>query len=143
MFRTFTAATLLATALAAPGLAETVEVQMLNRGEAGTMVFEPAFVHISPGDSVKFVAADRGHNSETIDDMIPEGAEPFAGKINEEIEVTLATEGLYALQCKPHFAMGMVMIIAVGDVAEVPEGYLDGRLPPKARERFEEQLEGL
>tara|TARA_R110002033_G_scaffold156060_1_gene192318 strand:+ start:446 stop:586 length:141 start_codon:yes stop_codon:yes gene_type:complete len=39
--------------------------------------------------AVKVIAVNKGHNAETIDDMIPEGAEAFAGKINEAIEVTL------------------------------------------------------
>lgn len=129
--------------LALPALADTVEVQMLNKGEAGTMVFEPGFVQIAPGDTVKFVATDKSHNAESVKDMIPEGAEPFKGKINQEIEVTLTAEGVYAVKCAPHFAMGMVMIIAVGDAAPAPEGFLEGRLPPKAKERFTEQLKNL
>ncbi len=123
--------------------AETYEVQMLNKGEAGTMVFEPDFLTIAPGDTVKFIATDRGHNAEIIADMIPEVAEPFKGKINDEIEVTLDTEGLYAVKCLPHFAMGMVMIISVGEDVALPDGYLEGRLPPKAKERLTVQLEGL
>lgn len=135
---------LAATALMAGGaLAETYEVKMLNRSDVGTMVFEPGFLRIAPGDTVKFIATDRGHNAEIIADMIPEGAEAFKGKINEEIEVTLETEGLYAVKCLPHFAMGMVMTIAVGaDVAQ-PEGYLERRLPPRAKERLVTQLEDL
>ncbi len=137
---TLIAATLM---LSGAAWAETVEVQMLNKGETGTMVFEPSFVQIAPGDTVKFIASDKGHNAEAIKEMIPEGAEPFKGKINEEIEVTLDAEGLYAVKCAPHFAMGMVMNIAVGDSVEMPEGYLEGRLPKKAKERFEDQLENL
>ena len=75
--------------------------------------------------------------------QIPDGAEGFAGKINEEIEVTLETEGLYAVMCKPHYAMGMVMTIAVGDVETAPDGFLEGRVPKKAKERLEEQLSNL
>ena len=41
-----------------------VEVKLLNKGAAGVMVFEPAFVQIQPGDSVKFVSTDKGHNAE-------------------------------------------------------------------------------
>ncbi len=123
--------------------AETVEVQMLNKGEAGTMVFEPGFVQIAPGDTVKFIAADKGHNAESVVEMIPEGADPFKGKINEEIEVTFDVEGLYGVKCTPHFAMGMVMTIAVGEDAEVPDDYLEGRLPKNAKERFVDQLENL
>ena len=70
--------------------------------------------------------------------MIPEGAEGFKGKINEEIEVTLESEGVYGVICKPHYAMGMVMTVAVGDV-EAPEDFLEGRVPRRRpRQRFEE-----
>lgn len=130
----------LAALMGGTAFAETIEVQMLNKGSDGDrMVFEPAFVQAEPGDTVKFIAADRGHNAETVDGMIPEGAEGFSGKINEEVEVTLDTEGYYAVICKPHFAMGMVMTIAVGDT-EVPADFLAGRIPRKAKERFEAQL---
>lgn len=137
-------AILLATSmLSGAASAETIEVLMLNKGEAGTMVFEPAFVRAAPGDTVKFLATDKGHNAEIVPDMIPEGADQFKGKINEEIEVTLDVEGLYAVKCLPHFAMGMVMIIAVGENVTQPDDYLEGRLPKKAKERFSEQLENL
>ena len=78
----------------------------------------------------------------SIKTCCPRGADAFKGKINEEIEVTLDVEGVYGVICKPHFAMGMVMTIAVGD-AEAPENFLEGRVPRKAKERFEAQLENL
>lgn len=142
---TKTTATLAAAAMMLSGAAwaETFEVTMLNKGEAGTMVFEPAFIQIAPGDTVKFVATDKGHNAQSIDGMMPEGAEEFKGKINQEIEVTLDKEGLYGVQCLPHFAMGMVMTIAVGENVEMPDDFLAGRLPKKAKERFEEQVGNL
>lgn len=130
-------------ALGSAASAETFEVQMLNRGEAGTMVYEPAFLRIAPGDTVKFLASDKGHNAESIDAMMPEGAEAFKGKINEEIEVTLDTEGVYGVRCKPHYAMGMVMLIAVGDADAVPDSYFEGRIPPNAKKRFEAQQESF
>ncbi|SNR73049.1 pseudoazurin [Puniceibacterium sediminis] len=140
MFTKTSAALAAVLMLSGAAWADTVEVQMLNKGAAGTMVFEPAFVHIAPGDTVKFVASSKGHNAETVDGMIPAGAAPFKGKVNEEIEVTLDVDGLYAVKCLPHFAMGMVMTIAVGDAVTMPDGYLEGRLPKKAKERFQEQL---
>ena len=129
--------------MAGGALAETFEVEMLNRGEAGNMVFEPAALTIAPGDTVRFVATDRGHNAQTIEGMIPEGAEPFEGAINEEIEITFTEEGFYGVECKPHFAMGMVMTIRVGAESEMPEDFLEGRLPPRVKERFEAQLADL
>lgn len=107
----------LAAALALLGgaaLAETHTVEMLNRGEAGPMVFEPAFIQAQPGDTITFVPTDRAHNSATIEGLLPEGAEPWEGEINEEVSVTVTAEGLYAYQCDPHAPMGMVGLIQVG-----------------------------
>ena len=143
MFRQLTSAVAICVALTGAAWAETVEVKMLNKGEAGNMVFEPDLVRLAPGDSVHFVAADKGHNAETSEGMLPEGAVPFVGKINEELTVTFDVPGLYGVHCKPHYAMGMVLVIAVGDVAEVPEDFLEGRIPKKAKERFEAALGGL
>lgn len=143
MFRQLTTAALISLAMAGMTWAETVDVKMLNKGEAGTMVFEPALVKLAPGDSIRFIPTDKSHNVETIDGMLPEGATPFVGKLNEELTVTFDQPGLYGLRCKPHFAMGMVMVISVGDDATVPEGFLEGRIPKKAKERLEAALAGL
>ena len=50
MFRQFTSAVAISLALAGSAWAETVEVKMLNKGEAGTMVFEPALVRLAPSN---------------------------------------------------------------------------------------------
>ena len=143
MIRKLATSLALAALMGSAAFAETHEVQMLNKGGDGErMVFEPAFVQAAAGDTIRFLASDRGHNAEINKGMLPDGAEAFAGKINEEIEVTLDVEGVYGVICKPHFAMGMVMTIAVGDV-DAPEGYLEGRVPRKAKERFEAQLNNL
>ncbi len=143
MIRTLTTSLALAALMGTAAFAETFEVQMLNKGSDGDrMVFEPAFVQAAPGDTIKFIAADRSHNAEINAGMLPEGAEAFSGKINEEFEVTLDVEGVYGVICKPHYAMGMVMTIAVGDV-DAPEDFLAGRVPPKAKQRFEAQLDNL
>lgn len=101
-------------ALAPAGAAE-IEIRMLNRGADGVMVFEPALVKMSPGDSVKFIAADRGHNAEAIPGMVPDGAAAFAGKMDEEVAITFDKPGIYGVRCKPHYGMGMVAMIVVGE----------------------------
>jgi plastocyanin len=58
-----------------PALADEVSVKMLNSGPGGMMVFDPAFVRLKPGDRIKFVPADKGHNVETIKGMAPDGAD--------------------------------------------------------------------
>ncbi len=143
MIRSFTTGLAFAALLGSAAFADTIEVQMLNVGsDRERMVFEPSFVQAQPGDTIKFIAVDRGHNAETVAGMIPDGAEGFAGKINEEVEVTLDVEGVYGVMCKPHYGMGMVMVIAVGD-AEAPDDFLEGRMSRRTKERFEEQLSNL
>lgn len=111
-----TAATLSLLALAATAEAATThEVRMLNQGTAGNMVFEPSMLVVAPGDTVRFIPSDKSHNAEVIKGMLPEGVEPFAGKMNEEIMVTFDQPGLYGFKCKPHYAMGMVGVIVVGE----------------------------
>jgi hypothetical protein len=74
--------------------AEEHEVRMLNRGEAGIMVFEPAYLKIAPGDTVHFRAADRGHNAAAIDGMVPPGGESWSGQLNQDVSVTFTAEGV-------------------------------------------------
>lgn len=112
-------ATLLALLLApATASAREHQVKMLNKGADGTpMVFEPAYLAIKPGDTVKFIATDKGHNAETINGMVPAGAPHFKGKINEEITVRFVKPGLYGYKCWPHLGMGMVGLVKVGTPA--------------------------
>ncbi|SLN21998.1 Pseudoazurin precursor [Pseudoruegeria aquimaris] len=143
MFKPLALGAVIAAALAGAVSAETFEVKMLNKGDAGKMIFEPDALRIAPGDTVKFIPTDKGHNAELIKGMAPEGAAEFKGKINEEIDVTFDVEGAYGVMCKPHYAMGMVMTVVVGDGPVDVEAFLGGRIPKKAKERFEAQLATL
>lgn len=134
--RLFLAAALMV-ASAFPALAETFEVKMMNRGEKGSMVFEPDFLKLAPGDKVKFIATHKSHNAATVDGMVPEGNPGFKGKINEEIEVTFDQAGFYGIKCSPHYGMGMVMLIKVGE-AELPQSYREVKFPARAKTRFDD-----
>lgn len=90
------------------------QIEMLNKGEKGVMVFQPDFVQAAPGDTVTFVPTDKSHDAESIKGMIPDGAEPFKGKASEQITVTLDKEGVYGVKCTPHYGMGMVALVVVG-----------------------------
>ena len=91
-----------------------VEVKMLNKGAEGFMVFEPSLVKVEPGDTVKFVATDKGHNAETIAGMLPEGAASIHGKMGQDVSVKFDKSGVYGIKCMPHYGMGMVAMIVVG-----------------------------
>lgn len=114
-----------------------VEIQMLNKGESGVMVFEPAFVQVQPGDTVHFVPTDKSHDVESVKGMIPEGVEAFKGKMNEAFDLTATAEGVYGVKCTPHFAMGMVALIVVGDPSSNLEAAQTVKNPKKAQERFD------
>jgi pseudoazurin len=101
-------------AMAGGASAAEVEVKMLNRGTEGVMVFEPALVKVAPGDTVKFVATDKGHNAETIKGMLPDGGASFIGKSGEDVAVKFDQAGIYGVKCAPHYGMGMVAMIVVG-----------------------------
>ncbi|MCL4068074.1 pseudoazurin [Pseudomonas sp. GX19020] len=127
-------------ALAGAGFAAEHEVHMLNKGEAGTMVFEPAFVKAEPGDTIHFIPTDKSHNVEAIKDILPEGVEVFKSKINEEYTLTVTEAGLYGVKCTPHFAMGMVALIQVGEAPTNLDAAKTAKLPKKARERMDAEI---
>jgi pseudoazurin len=89
-------------------------VKMLNNGKEGLMVFEPSVLSIQQGDTVLFDATDVSHNSASIPEMIPQGATPWTGAMNQDIKVTFDKEGVYVYQCTPHSMMAMVGVIKVG-----------------------------
>lgn len=126
----------LAIAISLPAMSANFEVHMLNKGEAGTMVFEPALTEVAVGDTVTFIPTDKGHNAETIPGMLPEGAEPFKGKINQEVVVTFEFPGAYGVKCAPHFALGMVALVVVGDDPANLESVKAATVPKKAQDRF-------
>ncbi len=114
---------------AAPVAAKKVElsegsehtVKMLNSGGGGQMIFEPAVLKVSVGDTIHFKAADMSHNSASIDGMLPNGAESWSGQMNTDISVTLNTEGVYVYQCDPHVMMAMIGVIQVGEAVNMNE----------------------
>lgn len=120
-------------------LAQTYEVKMLTRSATAGMVYEPDYLQIAPGDTVRFVPTQSSHNAATLPALLPEGAEAFKGKINELTEQTFTVPGLYGIQCIPHLAMGMVMLIQVGEPpAQTPE--LPSTLPKRALDRMNAAL---
>lgn len=128
--------------LAPAAVAETHEIQMLNAGsDRQPMVFEPAYLEVAVGDTITFVNAMGAHNAQTIDGMIPEGVEGFAGAMNQDVSFTVTEEGLYGVKCLPHYAAGMVALIKVGD-GEAPnfEAASSVRHPGRARTRMADLL---
>ena len=128
--------------LCSSALAQTYEVKMLTRTATAGMVFEPDYLQIAPGDTVKFVPTHSGHNAATLPELLPEGAQAFQGKIDQPIEQNFSIPGLYGIQCTPHLGMGMVMLIQVGEAGPQP-AVLPATLPARALERLHVALQKL
>lgn len=101
--------------LTLPSFAEDFIVEMKTKGEAGSLVFEPAILKIVPGDTVIFKPDAKIHNVQSMKAMIPEGGSEWKGKFGEEVSVTFDVEGVYGYRCAPHYFAGMVGLIVVGD----------------------------
>lgn len=112
------------------------EVHMLNKDEKGAMVFKPDLIKAAPGDTIRFIPTDKTHNAETVPNMLPEGAEAFKGKVNEDITVKVTKEGVYGVRCQPHYGMGMVALVVVGKPVNL-EAAKAVKQPGLAKKRFE------
>jgi pseudoazurin len=133
-------AALIGSVLAVPATAAEISVQMLNKGEKGGMVFQPDLIKAAPGDTIKFIPTDKGHNVESIKGMLPEGVADFKSKMSEEFVLTVEKDGVYGVKCTPHYGMGMVALIEVGTPTNM-DAAKAVKHNGKAKQRFEEIFE--
>ena len=97
-----------------PNLNNTTHVvKMLNEGNDGPMVFEPAFIKINTCDSITFEMTDAGHNAVTV--AAPNDSIPFDTEYKPSTTVQFDTNGLYLYKCTPHAMMAMAGLIQVSD----------------------------
>ncbi|WP_407658639.1 pseudoazurin [Methylobacterium planeticum] len=123
--------------LTTEALSAEVVVKTLNSSPGGPMVFDPAFVKLAPGDSLRIVPTDKGHNIESIKGMAPEGAPAVKTVVGKEETITFDKEGIYGFKCSPHYLMGMVALVVVGsnrDNLEPARAVEHGKL---AKKRFD------
>ena len=82
--------------------------------QAKATAFDPVALKIAPGDTVAWTNMS-GHNTNFEKGNIPEGVEPWKTSLGENASHTFEKEGIYLYKCDPHFAMGMVGAIIVGE----------------------------
>ncbi len=99
--------------------AETYTVETMNSKDGHSMVFNPSFLKIMPGDTVKFVPSSKGHTSHSV--FTPKNARPWLIENNKTGEVTFKEEGVYIYDCKNHYVMGMNGVIQVGKALNLEE----------------------
>lgn len=77
--------------------------------------WRPLVTFAKAGDTVRFKGMT-GHDTETIEGMLPEGATPWKSDLGEEgFSATLDKDGVYIYKCNPHMTTGMVGVVVVGD----------------------------
>ena len=77
--------------------------------------WRPLVTIAQPGDTIRFKTMI-GHDTQSIDGMIPAGAAPWQSKLGEEDFVaTVDKEGAWIFKCNPHMTTGMVGVVVVGD----------------------------
>ncbi len=68
---------------------------------------------------------------------------PFKSKVNEEYVLTVTEPGYYGIKCSPHYSMGMVALIRVGDGSANLDAAKAIKLPAKAGERMKAAFDAL
>ncbi len=110
---------LVLSSMALPVFAETFIVRMISEDSTidgdTTMVFDPPLLQIAVGDTVIFEPTQTGHNTASKRGMIPEGVESWNSRFDEAFEITFTQDGTYGYVCMPHYSMGMIGVILVGD----------------------------
>ena len=138
--------------------AATLEIKLVQT-PAGKTYFDPAGVHIAPGDTVRWVQISGFHSitayhpsNDNHELRIPASAKPWdsdillgSGSSHEAVfEHVFTVQGVYDYFCKPHEMAGMVGRIVVGDPGNGPGtrpfGYAQGEhwraVPEAARKAF-------
>jgi plastocyanin len=121
-------------AAAATAIAATVEVRLLQTPD-GNAYFDPAGIHIAPGDTVRWVQISGFHSitayhprNDNHELRIPESAEPWDSDILQAqspkpgatFEHVFTVQGVYDYFCKPHEMAGMVGRVVVGEPGNGP-----------------------
>ena len=81
---------------------------------AGATNFNPMHLFVQPGDTIQWTNMTI-HDTQSMEGLIPEGAEHWKSNIGQEYAVTLDVVGVYIYKCNPHYANGMVGAIIVGE----------------------------
>ncbi len=138
--------------------AATVEVKLMQT-PAGNTYFDPAGIHIAPGDTVRWIQISGFHSitayhprNDNHELRIPESAEPWDSDIlladypkrGATFEHVFTVPGVYDYFCKPHEMAGMVGRVVVGEPGNGPGtkafGYAPSEdwkpIPEAARKAF-------
>ncbi len=101
--------------------------------KAAVTKFLPLVVFAEPGDTIVWQNM-AGHDTASMNGMVPEGAEAWQSKMGEIYSITVDKEGTYLYKCTPHSSLGMMGAIIVGgntDNLEAIKAGVDASGEPK------------
>lgn len=100
--------------------------------------FEPTVLNIAVGDSITWTNM-AGHDSQSLEGYIPEGATPWHSSMGDNYTYTFEQEGVYFYICTPHWGTAMGGVVIVGE----PTNYeaLVANNPRGATRRLMRQLD--
>jgi pseudoazurin len=75
--------------------------------------YEPMVIKIQPGDTVAWENMPT-HDTQSIEGLIPQGAEAWHSAMGVNYQRTFTVEGIYVYKCTPHIGAGMGGAIIVG-----------------------------
>ena len=115
-------------------------IDMLNKRDDGKrMVYSVEVAKIDKGQTITWVAKDKGHNVEMIKG--PDGATlPKKSKLNKDVSITFDTPGIYLYKCTPHVGMGMIGIVVVGGDTSNKEAIAKAKLSGKSKKKRDKFL---
>jgi len=133
-------------AMATSAFAESATVEMWNKDpddKKRKMVFSEEIVVVEPGESVTWLATDKGHNVQMIDG--PDGVDlPKKSKLSKDVTLTFDEPGVYVYVCTPHASMGMSGIVVVGELTqEGIDAVRDAKVRGKSKKKFKTLLAEL
>jgi len=89
-------------------------VNLKTTGSNGKMmVFEPMLLQIAVGDTVNFVPSDPSHNAVSF--SAPSDKSNFKTPYGKATKITFNEKGVVLAKCLPHFVMGMIGVIQIGE----------------------------
>lgn len=116
--------------------AKTYTVLTYNKDPNGNkMAYYPPVLKINKGDTVIFVPTDKGHNAEAIRGATPNKIK-FKSKVSKVFQFTFNEDGTYLFKCTPHYTMGMIGTILVGNYKVNMKDVLNTKLKPKSKQRL-------
>lgn len=137
---------MLAALAAVPAIAATVEVRAIQSKDGSEVYFDPAGLHVQPGDTVRWVQVNGYHSitsyhpsNDNHELRIPDQAQPWDSGIllgeypakGSTFEHSFNIPGVYDYFCVPHEAAGMVGRIVVGAPGDGPATRAFGYAPDK------------